>query len=69
MHEEVHPLRKWRREQRVTATALGERVGVVASQITQIETGGRVPSLKLADRLVKETGLPFEAFVRVGAAA
>lgn len=54
---DVHPLRRWRKEHGLTAADLASRVGVVASQITQIETGKREPSVESASRLVKETGL------------
>jgi transcriptional regulator with XRE-family HTH domain len=66
-----HPLRKWRQEQpptpegdKMTLTKLAEAVGVVPSHLSQIETGEREPSLALASRLSKVTGIPIDKFVR-----
>jgi transcriptional regulator with XRE-family HTH domain len=50
-----HPLRRWRHAQKITLTALADRMNVTASHLSEIETGKNVPSLKLAARLSEAT--------------
>lgn len=66
-----HPLRDWRNKEGsfadrdgavVSQAELAEKVDVVPSQISQIETGHRCPSMGLAARLSRHTGIPIEAF-------
>lgn len=42
----------------MTQEAFANDVGVVSSQISQIETGERRPSLWLAAKIVEITGIP-----------
>lgn len=60
-----HLLRQWRHSQepKVTLTALSDDVGVTPSHLCEIERGNNNPSLDLAVRLSKRTGLPVECFV------
>lgn len=76
MSEAVHPLRQWRRREgewcdrdgdAMTLEDLAPVVGVVPSQLSQIERGRRSPSLDLASRLSKLTGIPLDHFVRESA--
>lgn len=62
-----HPLRDWRNKVGVFAERDGatlnqekfaEKVGVVPSQISQIESGDRRPSLVLAVKISEITGIP-----------
>jgi transcriptional regulator with XRE-family HTH domain len=47
---------------------LAEMVGVSRSHLTHIRLGRRPPSLKVAAKLVRITGLPVETFCRLEAA-
>jgi transcriptional regulator with XRE-family HTH domain len=62
-----HPLRDWRNKagafaerdgEPINQEKFAEQVGVVASQISQIESGDRRPSLVLAVRISEKTGIP-----------
>jgi transcriptional regulator with XRE-family HTH domain len=55
-----HPLRDWRNQKGLSQNDLAEKVGVVSSQISQIETGHRRPSLTLAVRLSALTGISID---------
>lgn len=68
----AHPLREWRKRRGawhdragdpMTLDELATQVGVVPSQLSQIETGKRAPSLDLASRLSKLTSIPISDFV------
>lgn len=61
-----HPLRVWRHEQtpRKTLVDLAASVGITPSHLSQIEMGERRPSLDVASRISKQTGIPLEQFVR-----
>jgi DNA-binding XRE family transcriptional regulator len=63
----THPLRDWRNKTgefadregvAMNQNAFAELVGVVPSQVSQIETGERRPSLALAVRISELTGIP-----------
>ena len=65
----THPLRDWRNKtgpfedrdgDMWTQEKLAERVGVVGSLISQIENGGRVPSMGLAKRISAFTGISID---------
>ena len=60
----MHPLRDWREGQnpRKTLAALAEAVRVSASHLSEIENGKNEPSLDLAVRLSRETGIAVEKF-------
>lgn len=60
-----HALRRWRHAQkpRITLADLAERMRVKPSHLSQIETGIKNPSIRLAARLSEETGIPLESFV------
>lgn len=51
------------KERGLTDLSLSEKVGVKRPTITKIRLGDRRPSLDLAVKLARETGLPVEAFV------
>lgn len=52
---EVHSLRRWRQSNGVTLAVLADRIGVTPSHLSMIETGNKVPSLDIADKLSRET--------------
>lgn len=56
-------LDQWMRERGVTDQALAEKVNVSRPYLTRIRRGERQPSLRVAMRLVYETGLPTSAFL------
>jgi transcriptional regulator with XRE-family HTH domain len=67
---EDHPLRVWRKGKRLTLDALGKRVGVSASHLSEVERGKNALSLELAAKLSRETQdadgmpeVPLEKFV------
>lgn len=71
-----HPLRRWRKANRITLTALAVKVGVKASHLSEIENGNNTPSLKLAEKLSLATvnangrrGVPLSEFVPQSEAA
>lgn len=66
---EPHPLRAWRTKHKKTLSDMGDRVGVGASHISQIETGDKMPSLQLAAKLSDVTGIPLGKFVKQEASA
>ena len=51
----------------MTTIELAAQLGIVNSHISQIETGDRMPSLPLAIKLSKLTGIPVEDFERTEA--
>lgn len=62
-----HPLKVWRKGQKkpLTQTALGELVGIGASQVSQIENGERGCSLEVALKIHDVTGkkVPLESLI------
>ncbi len=50
----MHPLKKWMKEQHVTAEQFAERIASTASYVSQIVTGTRRPSVDLA-RLIESS--------------
>jgi transcriptional regulator with XRE-family HTH domain len=62
-----HPLRIRRKEIGLTMQALADRLDCTQSFLSQIENGKRLPSLGMAAKLSKETGLPIEAFAKEAA--
>lgn len=71
---DMHPIRAWRKEQspKVTLATLADRVGITPSHLSEIEKGNNEPSLALAVKLKRETGIEIELFAgrrRTGEAA
>lgn len=69
-----HPLEQWlqakrRAGERVRKRDLARDVGCSPSRITQILHYGSEPSLALAAKLSRETGLPIDSFLRQTEAA
>lgn len=62
-------LSEWMSKNSVSDTALAARVGVSRPFITRIRTGVRQPSVSVAAKLVEETGLPVDCFVKPGKGA
>lgn len=60
--EKNHPLTIWRREKRLPMQELADKLECTQSFLSQIETGKRQPSLGMAAKLSRETGIPIEAF-------
>ena len=67
MEQQVHPLRRWRKRNEITLEALGERVGVTGSHLSEIERGLSGISFELACKLNQETGLALQDFAREAA--
>lgn len=66
----THPLRSWRLAQtpRKTLSEVASLVGVTASHLSEIENFNNTPSLALAGKLSRETGIELEKFVQSEAA-
>lgn len=68
-----HPLRVWRtsREKPLSQAALGELLGIGASQVSQIENGLKGCSLETALKVRELAGdaVPLESLLPVGEAA
>lgn len=65
-----HPLYHWRMQNgRKPLQAVADRVGCTQSHLSEIENWKNEPSLELAARLHRETGLPMESFVKQTEAA
>jgi transcriptional regulator with XRE-family HTH domain len=64
MKRTTHPLRDWRETQvpKKTLAALAGEVSVSASHLSEIENGKNDPSLELAVRLSRVTGIDVEKF-------
>lgn len=60
----VHLLREARKRAGLTQAELAKRVGVPQSTVGRIESGARVPSTELLERLIRATG--FELRVGLG---
>jgi transcriptional regulator with XRE-family HTH domain len=59
-----HPLTLWRKENRLPMQELADKLDCTQSFLSQIETGKRQPSLGMAAKLSRETGIPMEAFAK-----
>lgn len=57
-----HPLVTWRKKCGRTQAALARELGLGQGYLSMIETGQREPSLAVALRIKKITGLPVEKF-------
>lgn len=69
-----HPLESWLKEKREAGVPIGKRalaraVGCSPSRMTQIIKYGDEPSLALAAKLSRETGIPIDRFVKQTEAA
>lgn len=62
---DLHPLRQWRQANGKTLADLKAATGAHTSQLSDIERGRKMPSLKLAVRLSRATNgeVPVEKFV------
>lgn len=67
MQTYTHPLRKWRKglEKPLTQGELAEKIGVVPSQVSQIESGLKGCSLEVALKIQKLAGdaVPLESLL------
>ena len=61
-----HPIRAWRKSRtpKVTLADLAKRIKVTPSHLSEIENGNNEPSLALAIKLSKETGIDVERLAR-----
>lgn len=61
---ETHPVRAWRKSQtpKVTLATLADRLGITPSHLSEIEKGNNEPSLALAVKLNRETGIDIAQF-------
>lgn len=64
----VHALRQWRKTNRKTLADVAGEVGVTPSHLSEIERGINEPSLALAAKLSRGTGIPIDDFVKTEAA-
>lgn len=65
-----HPLELWLKDKKLAGAPVRKRdlarnVGCSPSRITQIVRFNEEPSLALAAKLSRETGLPIESFLKV----
>jgi transcriptional regulator with XRE-family HTH domain len=65
----THPVYLWRKNSGASQQALAAEIGCTQSFLSQIEAGERSPSLAMAARLKRATGLPLETFVKDSEAA
>lgn len=59
----IHPLRRWRIKVGKTLSEVGEAVETEPSYISDIERFKKQPSLTIAARLCKLSGVPIAKFV------
>jgi transcriptional regulator with XRE-family HTH domain len=52
----LHPLRAYRKAERVTLITLAKRVGTTEGTLSRIESGSRTPSLSMVARIIRATG-------------
>lgn len=64
MSKPTHPLRTWRKANGKTLSELAPDVGVTVSHLSEIENWNNEPSLDLAARLHRETGIDMGQFVK-----
>jgi transcriptional regulator with XRE-family HTH domain len=63
--EKTHPLYHWRQQNgRMPLQKLAGEVGCTQSHLSEIENGKNDPSLELAVKLSRATGIPVEKFSR-----
>jgi transcriptional regulator with XRE-family HTH domain len=62
--EKTHPLFFWRKEKGKSLQALATDLECTQSFLSQIELGEKQPSLGMAARLQRVTGLPMESFLK-----
>jgi transcriptional regulator with XRE-family HTH domain len=62
--EKNHPLASWRSDHERSLQSLATEVGCTQSFLSEVENGNRTPSLKMAARIGRATGIPIDAFVR-----
>lgn len=62
--KQTHPLRQWRKQNGKTLSDLSEAVSVTPSHLSEIENWNNEPSLDLAARLHRATGIEMTAFVK-----
>lgn len=58
-----HPLRTWRKGQKMTLAALSEELGIKPPHLSLIETRNSRPSLDLAIKIRRKTGIPIEEMI------
>lgn len=63
MVDEVHALRRWRKENGISLAKLAEKVESTKSWLSRIE-GGEQASAELISKLKAETGLSADHFIR-----
>lgn len=59
-----HPIKVWRFSEGVTLESLSRRVRAAKSYLSELERWKKTPSLKLARRIAKETGLSLDDVLR-----
>ncbi len=62
-----HPLRRWLAERGLTLAQLAAQMGISPAHLSEIERWTNEPSLALAGRLSRQTGIPVEQFIRAEA--
>lgn len=70
MESASHPLERWIGKNTTTQAAVADAAGISEGYLSEILSGKKTPSLKLADKLSKATGgkVPLSAFVQSEAA-
>lgn len=68
MSDEIHALRRWRKENKISLAQLAEKVSSTKSWLSRIE-GGEQASADLISKLKAETGLSADHFIRAAEAA
>lgn len=61
------PLAQWLKISGISGSDLAKRVGVSSPFLSRIATGTRQPSLTIAAKLARETGLPLDKFLKADA--
>lgn len=60
MTEQLHPIRRWRKDNGVTLATLASEVDVTPSHLSEVERGLSKVSLRLASRLSRATKVSLE---------